>query len=151
MNVSIGIAAAITSYARIHMSAFLQNREYNVYYTDTDSIVTDKPLDKSIIGKALGQLKLEYNISKGIFLAPKVYSFISDLGKTITKVKGLKDNKLSFDIFEALLYKNSNTLIKNEKWFRKLSSGEIIIKIKFMNYLLQKTRLIYKNNKRIDK
>jgi hypothetical protein len=31
MNVSIGIAAAITAYARIHMTEFLQDSSYNVY------------------------------------------------------------------------------------------------------------------------
>ena len=73
MNVSVGVASAITSYARIHMQQYLQNKDYNVYYTDTDSIVTDRPIDSTHIGKALGQMKLEYQISKGIFLAPKVY------------------------------------------------------------------------------
>lgn len=31
MNVSIGIAAAITAYARIHMQQYLQDPNYNVY------------------------------------------------------------------------------------------------------------------------
>lgn len=44
MNVSIGIAAAITAYARMHMMQYLQNKNCNIYYTDTDSIVTDSPL-----------------------------------------------------------------------------------------------------------
>lgn len=63
MNVSIAIAAAITAYARMHMAQYLQDKSYNVYYTDTDSIITDKPIDSSHIGKALGQLKLEYIIN----------------------------------------------------------------------------------------
>ena len=62
MNVSIAIAAAITAYARMHMTPLLQDSNYNVYYTDTDSIFTDKPLTESYIGKGLGQLKLEYII-----------------------------------------------------------------------------------------
>lgn len=128
LNVSIGIAASITAYSRIHMSQFLQSKDYNVYYTDTDSIVTDKALRDSFIGKGLGQLKLEYNIAKGVFLAPKVYSIINDLGKVVTKVKGLKDPNIPFDLFESLLYKNSSTLIKNEKWFRSLTSADIKVK-----------------------
>jgi hypothetical protein len=88
MNVSIGIAAAITSYARIYMNKFLQDKSYNVYYSDTDSIITDKPIDNKHIGKELGQIKLEYKISKGVFIAPKVYSIITDQGKEVTKVKG---------------------------------------------------------------
>ena len=47
MNVSVGIAAAITAFARMHMTPLLQDKSYNVYYTDTDSIVTDKPLNEN--------------------------------------------------------------------------------------------------------
>jgi len=123
MNVSIGIAAAITAYARIHMMQYLQSEEYNVYYTDTDSIVTDKPISSDHIGKGLGQLKLEYSITKGVFLAPKVYSMITDLGKIETKVKGFKDSNTDFDIFESLLYKgNLPTYFKsNPKLIRQLN------------------------------
>lgn len=42
MNVSIGIAAAITAYARIHMTEFLQDSSYNVYYTVTDSPINNE-------------------------------------------------------------------------------------------------------------
>jgi len=103
-------------------------------------------------GKALGQLKLEYNIIKGVFLAPKVYSIITELGKVVTKVKGLKDPNIPFDLFESLLYKNSSTLIKNEKWFRSLTSADI--KVKNQVYELSATenkrRFIYKNNRMVD-
>lgn len=127
-NVSIGIAAAITSYARIHMQQFLQSKDYNVYYTDTDSIVTDKPLNENYIGKALGQLKLEYLISKGVFLAPKVYSLISSEGKEVTKVKGFKEKTISFKLLEELLYSEKSQNLNQSKWFRNLSTGQIIIK-----------------------
>jgi hypothetical protein len=40
-NLSIGIAAAITAYARIHMSQFKNNPLIRLFYTDTDSIYTD--------------------------------------------------------------------------------------------------------------
>jgi len=43
-NVSIAIASAITAYARIHMSQFKNNSDYNLFYSDTDSIYIDKPL-----------------------------------------------------------------------------------------------------------
>jgi hypothetical protein len=55
-NVSIGIASAITAYARIHMSQFKNNPDYNLYYTDTDSVYIDKPLaDNLIDNKVLGK------------------------------------------------------------------------------------------------
>jgi hypothetical protein len=59
-NVSIGIAAAITAYARIHMSQFKNNPNFNLYYSDTDSIYIDKPLpDHMISSTILGKMKLE--------------------------------------------------------------------------------------------
>jgi DNA polymerase elongation subunit (family B) len=48
-NVSICIAAAITAYARMHMSQFKNNLDYNLYYTDTDSIYIDKPLPDDLV------------------------------------------------------------------------------------------------------
>jgi len=41
-NISIGIASAIAAYARIHMTQFKNNPEYNLSYNDTDSININK-------------------------------------------------------------------------------------------------------------
>jgi hypothetical protein len=128
-NVSIGIAAAITSYARIHMQQLLQSEDYNVYYTDTDSIVTDKPIDPSYIGKGLGQLKLEYKVSKGVFLSPKVYSIITDEGKEVTKVKGFKEKTITFNQLEKLLYSETSHKLNQSKWYRNLITSEIVISL----------------------
>jgi hypothetical protein len=63
-NVSVGVASAITGYARIHMSQFKNNPKINLYYTDTDSIYTDSDIESYLIdSKILGKLKLE-NICK---------------------------------------------------------------------------------------
>jgi DNA polymerase elongation subunit (family B) len=107
-NVSIGIAAAITAYARIHMSQFKNNPKINLYYTDTDSVYTDSDLDDSLIDdKILGKLKLENICKKAIFLTPKVYCLLTEEGKLIHKVKGLShDIDLNFNDFEKLLYKD---------------------------------------------
>jgi len=50
-NINIGIAAAVTAYARTHMSQFKNNSNYNLYYSDTDSIYIDSPLDISLSQK----------------------------------------------------------------------------------------------------
>jgi DNA polymerase elongation subunit (family B) len=111
-NVSIAIAAAITSYARIHMSQFKNNPLINLYYSDTDSIYVDKPLAKHLIdSKILGKLKLEYICKKSVFISPKVYFLETIDGKIIYKVKGLKHEvELSLNDFESLL--NKDLLIK---------------------------------------
>jgi hypothetical protein len=107
-NISIGIAAAITGYARIHMSQFKNNPDINLYYTDTDSVYTDSNIDESLISDTtLGKLKLENVCKKAIFLAPKVYCLETEDNNLIYKVKGLKHEiELTMDDFEKLLYKD---------------------------------------------
>jgi hypothetical protein len=107
-NISVSIAAAITAYARIHMSQFKNNPDINLYYTDTDSIYTDSDIDKIFIdNKTLGKLKLEYICEEAIFLSPKVYCLKLENGQIIYKAKGLKHEvELNFKDFKRLLTKN---------------------------------------------
>ena len=73
---NIAIASAITSYARIHMLKYKLSD--SVYYTDTDSIFTDKPLNISEISSELGFMKDELDgnvISKAYFLGIKQYGY----------------------------------------------------------------------------
>ncbi len=109
-NINIAIASAISSYSRIHMSQFKNNNDYKLFYSDTDSIYINKPLDNNFVSdKILGKLKLEIIAKKGIFLAPKVYSLLDFNDILKSKVKGLKNdniNKLKMNDFESLLFKN---------------------------------------------
>jgi len=67
-NVNIAVASAITAYARIHMSQFKNNKEYKLFYKDTDSLYINKPLDEKYISNSeLGKLKLESINNKAIF------------------------------------------------------------------------------------
>jgi hypothetical protein len=127
-EVNVAIASAITAEARINMSIFKNNPEFKIYYSDTDSIVTNKPLPDSMVGNALGQVKLEYVITKAVFLAPKVYAIITDEGKEIIKVKGLTNeviSKLNFSDLEALLIKDSSREFNQEKRFKSVINGQI--------------------------
>ena len=58
------------------MSQFKNNPLFDLLYSDTDSAFTDKTIDSKFIGKKLGQLKLEHDFVKVVFLAPKVYGGI---------------------------------------------------------------------------
>jgi hypothetical protein len=127
-EVNVAIASAITAYARIFMSEFKNNPLFKVYYSDTDSFVTNTPLPKELIGNNLGQFKLEHIINKAVFLAPKVYALITEDGKEIIKVKGLSKeviNKLHFSDLEALLIQDSTREFTQEKWFKSVIKGEI--------------------------
>ena len=153
-NVNISIAAAITAYARIHMSQFKNNDKYNLYYSDTDSVYIDSPLDELLIGSNIGLMKLEYICDDAIFLAPKVYSLKTD-NDEIMKIKGLTSESISKIIFEDLLdllNKDSKLESQQEKWYKDISSGKISIKdqIYTLKVTGNKRELIYDNNKLIN-
>lgn len=110
-NVSVGISAAVTSYSSIYM---LKIKQYilsvggKLYYTDTDSIVTDIQLPEEFIGKGLGKFKLEYEIIRGYFISSKLYCIViwdekEKCEKLIIKAKGVNALKLTEDDFKKLL------------------------------------------------
>ena len=146
-NVSIGVAASITAYARIFMSQFKNNPKIRLYYTDTDSIYTDSELDPSFIDdKLLGKLKIEHICKEAIFLAPKVYCLLTEDNEVIYKAKGLKHEvELTMNDFKILLHKDTLLKKSQTKWFRNLEEGHI--KILEQIYTLQvtdnKRELIY--------
>lgn len=151
-NVSIAIASAITAYARIYMSQFKNNSEFNLYYSDTDSIYIDKPLSKELVNsKVLGLMKLENTLNKAIFLAPKVYYLETIDGNIIYKVKGLSHNiELTMEDFENLLFKDTFIEKSQTKWFRNLTEGKITLLNELYTIKVNefKRELIYnKNNK----
>jgi DNA polymerase type B, organellar and viral len=152
-NVSVGIAAAITAYSRIHMSLFKNNPNLRLFYSDTDSIYTDSDIDKSFINsKILGKLKLEDICKRAIFLAAKLYCLETESNKLIIKVKGLKDTTtLNYNDFENLLNKNFIIEKSHEKWTRSLSDSKISIldQIYSIKVTDNKRELIYYHNKLI--
>jgi hypothetical protein len=130
VDVNIAVASAITAGARVHMSIFKKNPDFNLYYSDTDSAVVDAQLPIELVGSALGQMKLEYTINKAIFLAPKVYGLVDVDGNEIIKVKGISHDvasQLHIEDLESLLVKDSTREFTQEKWFKKQIEGEISI------------------------
>ena len=101
------------------MSQFKNNPKYTLFYTDTDSIIIDKPLESKFIGDYLGLFKLEYKIEKGVFLAPKVYAFTTS--KKLLKLKVLIINIwIELDFQELLQGTSTGRKYTQEKWFKKL-------------------------------
>jgi hypothetical protein len=99
---NVAIAAAVTAYARIVMIPF--KIDPNTLYTDTDSIFTLKPMDPTLIGDQLGQMKDEMKgivIQEGLFLGPKKYGYwyLDINGHKVEKsvFAGVPRNSLSFD------------------------------------------------------
>ena len=121
-------------------------------------------LDPANYENNIGQLKLEYQqikdlqVDKAVFLGPKAY-FLQGIDeqadKNIIKVKGLnskilnaKETGISFDIFEQLLYKDSDIKINQHKWFKKLSEGSIAVveQCYTVKHNSNKRELIYDDN-----
>lgn len=135
LQISIPIAAAITSEARICIHQYKQAAAEagTLLYSDTDSIMTSAPLSDDLLGTELGKLKLEYTAQNGIFLSAKVYALegveINGVpSDDIIKAKGIKKGSdLSFNDFKVLLNKENVYRSFQEKWFRSISQGEIKI------------------------
>jgi DNA polymerase elongation subunit (family B) len=132
-NVNFAIAAAVTAYARIHMSQFKNNNSLpRLYYSDTDSLYFDGPLPNSLVDpKKLGALKLEGFYDDATFLAPKVYALKNQDG-LIVKIKGLSKesivkNSIDIELLDKLLFKDSNLKFTQNKWFKHLDKASINI------------------------
>ena len=132
IETNIAIASAITAGARAYMSVFKNNPKFHLFYSDTDSIFIDGELPESMIGKGLGQLKLEYIVKKAVFLAPKVYALITEDGQEIVKVKGITsqaliDQEINFDTIANLLIQDSTREFNQEKWYKSITQGTITV------------------------
>lgn len=142
-NCSIPIAAAITAGARVYMSYFKNMDNINIFYSDTDSLDLDRPLDNKYVGDELGQFKLEHHFAEAVYLGPKVYG-----GKTpnyeLVKVKGLT-NAVTYAELKSLLQKGSSLSAPNEKWYKDLNQATILIKNELYTLSIteNKRQLIY--------
>ena len=128
-DVSIVISAAVTAYARIYMSQVklnILNKGGNIYYTDTDSLVTNIPLDKTMVGNQIGQFKLEHRVQEGYFMSSKTYCLLLENGQTIIKAKGILNSSLTLEDFKKL-YKGEIISGIKRSAITTLNKGSVII------------------------
>ena len=130
---NVGIASAITSYARIFMIPF--KIDGSVVYTDTDSIFTTRPLPLHLIGKELGLFKDELNgliIKEAYFLGVKQYGYwyLDENGHRIEKSvwAGITRNTITFQ--EIVDLYNHKKVVKTNptRFFKSLIKLSISIK-----------------------
>jgi hypothetical protein len=111
-------------------------------------VFTSKPLPSNMIGKNLGQWKLEDIIKEAVFICSKVYGYINSDNKEIVKAKGYK-NKITFIQLKSLLEFNKKLALPQEKWYKSIDEGTITIKDQL--YTLQvtssKRNLMYNKDK----
>lgn len=119
---SIVISDAVTSYGKIHMANLLKQIKDlggDIFYTDTDSIVTNITLDKSFVERReIGKLKLEHVFREGFFVSNKTYCLVLPEGgnilskdkkkysNLIIKAKGGDKQSLDLPLFRSLLEGN---------------------------------------------
>lgn len=132
---NVAIASAVTSYARIYMSQFKNRNDFNLLYTDTDSIMNDKTLPEELIGKDLGLMKDELsglNIKEAYFLGIKQYGYWynDDKGNRIENsvFAGIKRDSLTFEEIIKLFKGEIITKCSKERRFKSIKKLNIMLK-----------------------
>lgn len=136
-DVSLGVSAMINSYSRIYMNKIklkILKHGGKIYYSDTDSLVVDFPLeelDPKLVGSGLGQFKLEYkDITEALFITNKTYYLQLKNGQVIVKAKGIKNKSLTPEAIKSMYLNNKDiTAIKTES-VKNLSKGSVVIRDK---------------------
>ena len=132
-DVSIAISSAITSYSRIYMTKLKLEilKKGSIYYTDTDSIVTDVELEPKYVGDEIGKLKLEHKIKEAYFISNKTYCLKTSKNEIIMRTKGFKSKSLHYKDFENL-YKGIDVEAVRSESERNFQDG-------YVNILIDKT------------
>jgi len=151
------ISIRVTALAQVHLYRVMQKimrMGGEIYYCDTDSIVTDIRLDTS---QELGGLGLECTFKEGIFLLPKTYILhLYDMdkeGKDLKiKIKGfsqsLKDHVGDIQVWRKALIEQDYSMFI-EKKVRPASLNEIRIRhLSGFVTLLENRRIINQYDKR---
>ena len=132
---NVGIASAVTAYARIYMSQFKNRTDFKLLYTDTDSIMIDRPLPEDLIGKELGLMKDELSglsIKEAYFLGIKQfgYWYKDKQGNRIEKsvFAGVKRDSLTFEEIVKLFKGEIINKISKERRFKSIKKLNIILK-----------------------
>nr|QYC94441.1 putative DNA polymerase [Oedogonium sp. 269] len=82
----------------------LQQQDIKVYYMDTDSIITNVPIDSGLVSSIeLGKFKLEHQIKEGIFLLPKTVGYQLQNGVIVIKAKGIANPEYSWEWFTSMI------------------------------------------------
>jgi hypothetical protein len=142
-GVSVAISAAVTAYGRVYMcklKILILKLGGKIYYSDTDSIVTDLDLEhiipNRIDSKELGKLKKEYYVEKGYFISGKTYCLIADIikkgaiikkGVVIKKAKGINSSGLELNDYIKMLRGESLNTGKKTTAIKNFEDGSVTI------------------------
>jgi len=147
------ISNRVTQLSQLEIYKWYKKADFDIYNSDTDSFVTSKKLPHS---KKLGDIKLEYEIDRGIFLFPKFYCFEGFDVKnqkhvTIKTMKGYSKGRelINYKDFHNGLFNSDFSAFDIEYvdlWGFKESLRR---KHNFLNYGIKKKSIKSDYNKRI--
>lgn len=127
-----------------------------LYYSDTDSIVTNIKLPESwVSSEKLGLLKLEHEIEEAIFISNKIYWLRDKKGLMRTVAKGIRSDSLSYKDFISLYNETSITTAVKTISKRDWDTGSVSIEdkeditINFDSYT-KRTKIYNLSNRWID-
>ena len=105
-NTSVVISAAVTAYARIHISKIklhILHKGGDIIYSDTDSIVTNMKLPENMVSSSeIGKLKLEHKVKIGYFVTNKTYCILNDKDEYKAIAKGFTPQSINITDYEKL-------------------------------------------------
>ena len=116
---AVHIASAIASYARMIINEYKNIPGNPCIMSDTDSAVLPKPLPRYLVGKEIGQMKLEHIIELGIFIRKKLYYIKNSNNLEIIKASGVNSSHLNYNLFLNLLKGETITIERtnfNVEW-----------------------------------
>jgi hypothetical protein len=152
INSSVPIASAIASYARIYINKYKLEYEKDLIYSDTDSLVLSKEINKKYVGTEIGKMKLEYQIKEGYFINPKTYYLLTNDNKEIFKGKGISSAFSNIKLLNKedyiTLYKNNSIIKQRNLLKRNYLNGEIKILKSFITIntdILKRNKVIINN------
>lgn len=124
---AVQISAMISAYARLSINPYKNIPDNLAIASNTDSLILRKPLDDNLIGKGLGQWKLEHKFKDGIFIKPKLYCYRDyESNELIRKASGINACKLSYNDYIELAKGNT---ISTEKTVFNVNWKNLILEV----------------------
>jgi len=115
-SVNVAIAAAITSYARIHMYDLRTLKSNYAKYTDTDSIIVSNQISDNLISNhELGKLRLEHKICTAAMPTLKTYAIKTIDDKIKIVASGIQHGLVNYDDIMNAAIGNKQSLNKQYK------------------------------------
>lgn len=149
------ISIHVTAMAQLKLYDALEkilDKDYKIYYCDTDSITTD--YENMPVSKKLGDFKREKILSSGIFLLPKTYKIIDNKRKTEVRAKGFSKNlrkKIGKKAFEKALLENDYSGFKvvsdKKEMLRPLASFHRFNEFNHLDYIRRSLQTKYNKRK----